>query len=86
MNTVEKAALLRNRDAIVQNVDFTYIKDQLLTYGVINAEQLEDVDCEVSLVLPNYLKSNIVTKLFMVVLCRKQNLPKCVDCWTCSLK
>ena len=53
MNTVEKTALLRNRDAIVQNVDFTYIKDQLLTYGVINAEQLEDVDCEVSLVLPN---------------------------------
>lgn len=48
MNTVEKAALLRNRDAIVQNVDFTYIKDKLLAYGVLNTEELEDVDCEVS--------------------------------------
>lgn len=47
MNTVEKAALLRNRDAIVQNVDFTYIKDKLLAYGVLNLQELEDVDCEV---------------------------------------
>ncbi len=52
MNTVEKAALLRNRDAIVQNVDFTYIKDKLLAYGVLNTEELEDVDCEVSRGLP----------------------------------
>lgn len=49
MNTVEKAALLRNRDEIVQYVDFLYIKDKLLAYGVLNLQQLEDVDCEVTI-------------------------------------
>lgn len=48
MNTVEKAALLRNRDAIVQNVEFTYIKEKLVAYGVLNVQEVEDVDCEVS--------------------------------------
>ena len=48
MNTVEKAALLRNRDAIVQNVDFTYIREKLVAYGVLTVEQVEDVNCEVS--------------------------------------
>ena len=48
MNTVEKAALLRNRDAIVQSVDFTYIREKLVAYGVLNVQQAEDVNCEVS--------------------------------------
>ena len=48
MNTVEKAALLRNRDAIVQNVDFTYIREKLVAYGVLTVEEVEDVNCEVS--------------------------------------
>ena len=47
MNTVEIAALLRNRDAIVQNVDFAYIKDKLLAFGVLDMEQFEVVDCQV---------------------------------------
>lgn len=48
MNTVEKASLLRNRDEIVKNVDFMYIKDKLLAYGVVSSQDLEDIDCEVS--------------------------------------
>lgn len=48
MNTVEKAALLRNRDAIVQSVDFTYVREKLVAYGVLTVHQAEDVNCEVS--------------------------------------
>lgn len=46
MNTVEKAALLRNRDAIVQNVEFNYIKEKLVAYGVLSVQAVQDVDCE----------------------------------------
>ncbi|XP_046440097.1 apoptotic protease-activating factor 1-like isoform X2 [Daphnia pulex] len=46
MNTVEKAALLRNRDAIVQSVDFTYVREKLVAYGVLTVHQAEDVNCE----------------------------------------
>jgi len=48
MNSVEEAALLVHRDAIVQNVDFVYIKDKLLAYEVLNIDDIEDIDCQVS--------------------------------------
>ena len=48
MNTVEKTALLVHREAIVQNVEFSYVKDKLLAYKVINVESLEIIECEVS--------------------------------------
>lgn len=48
MNYFEKLALIIHRDAIVQNVDFVYIKDKLLAYEILNTEALEEIDCEVS--------------------------------------
>lgn len=48
MNTVEKAALKLHKEAIVDNVDFVYIKDKLLAYKVINLDELETIECEVS--------------------------------------
>lgn len=53
MNTVEKAALLRNRDAIVQNVEFNYIKEKLVAYGVLSVQEVQDVDCEVCSISSN---------------------------------
>ena len=51
MNTIERAALLVHRDTIVQSVDLVYIKEKLIAYGIINNEELEEIDYEVSLTL-----------------------------------
>jgi hypothetical protein len=48
MNSVERAALLVHRDTIVQDVDFNYIKEKLLAYSILNHEELEEIDYEVS--------------------------------------
>ncbi len=46
MNSVERTALLFHRDTIVQNVDLAYIKEKLLAYGILNHEELEEIDYE----------------------------------------
>jgi hypothetical protein len=53
MNSVERAALLVHRDTIVQDVDFNYIKEKLLAYSILNHEELEEIDYEVSESLTN---------------------------------
>ena len=80
MNTVEKTALVLHRDAIVQNVDFVYIKDKLIAYKVIDLEDLETIECEVSYHIFNFTEISFII-LFMFG--RKQILPKFVNSWTC---
>jgi len=46
MNAVERTALLRHRDSIVQCVDLLYIKDILISTKVINNEEWEEIDYE----------------------------------------
>jgi len=48
MNAVERSALLMHRDTIVQSVDLEYIKDTLIAKGVINNEEMEEIDYEVN--------------------------------------
>ena len=48
MNAVERTALLRHRDSIVQCVDLLYIKDILISTKVINNEEWEEIDYEVN--------------------------------------
>ena len=48
MNAVERTALLVHRDTIVQSVDLVYIKDSLIANGVINNEEMEEIDYEVN--------------------------------------
>lgn len=47
MNSVERTALLRHRDMIVDSVDLTYLKEKLIAYDVLNSEELEEIDYEV---------------------------------------
>ena len=48
MNPVQRTALLNLRNKIVDSVDFNYIKEKLVAYGILNHEELEEIDYEVN--------------------------------------
>ena len=60
MNAVERTALLRHRDSIVQCVDLLYIKDILISTKVINNEEWEEIDYEVN-------KNNMTSFVFFFI-------------------
>lgn len=58
MNTIERASLLINREVLVSNVEFAYIKDKLLAYGLLHSESLEYIENEVIYLPSKYIFFN----------------------------
>lgn len=50
MNTIERTSLLLNREELVFTVGFDYIKDNLLAYGLLQCESLEDIENQVIII------------------------------------